>query len=111
MLAPGKRVGVAVSGGADSVCLLHVLRELAPRWSLHLTMLHLDHQLRGEESRGDAEFVRGMAEQLGLPLLSRCATLAAGGNLEQAARQARLAFFAEAIDSRAVECVAVGHTR
>ena len=57
-----RRVGVAVSGGADSVCLLHVLLDLAPRWDLEFTVLHLDHGLRGEESRGDAEFVQSLAD-------------------------------------------------
>jgi tRNA(Ile)-lysidine synthase len=110
MLAPGQRVGVAVSGGADSVCMLHVLRELSRSWKFCLTVLHLDHQLRGEESRADAAFVREMAERLGVPLVSKCAVLP-GGNLEQEARRARLAFFAEAIGSGTVERVAVGHTR
>jgi tRNA(Ile)-lysidine synthase len=50
MTERGQRVGVAVSGGADSVCLLHLLRELAPRWELRLSVLHLNHRLRGEES-------------------------------------------------------------
>ena len=57
MFARTARVGVAVSGGADSLCLLHVLSELAPQWELALTVLHLNHGLRGQESRGDAEFV------------------------------------------------------
>src|ERR1035438_10930522 len=67
MFQPDQRVGVAVSGGADSVCLLHVLRELAPRWDLRLVVLHLNHGLRGEESQQDAEFVGRLAMQLGLP--------------------------------------------
>ena len=61
MFQTGQRVGVAVSGGADSVCLLHVLVELRERWNLALSVLHLDHQLRGEESRGDARFVAELA--------------------------------------------------
>ena len=63
MFEPGQRVGVAVSGGADSVALLHVLlTELAPRLDLRLSILHLDHMLRGEESRADAGFVRRLGE-------------------------------------------------
>src|SRR5579871_5995155 len=116
MLEPGQRIGVAVSGGADSVCLLHVLRELAPRWSLRLTVLHLDHQLRGEESRQDTVFVRGLALSLGLPFVleeTDVAALceAAGENLEQAARMARLAFFRRLIQSGTLARVATGHTR
>jgi tRNA(Ile)-lysidine synthase len=102
------KVGVAVSGGADSVCLLHVLRE----FDLRLHVLHLNHNLRGDESRGDAEFVRALAESLGLPFTVREADFtAADGNLEQAAREARLQFFRDAIASGCVERVAVGHTR
>src|SRR5258708_24272741 len=66
MFKPGDRVGVAVSGGADSVFLLHALFELAPRWDLKLSVLHLDHGLRGEESGGDARFVSELAASFGL---------------------------------------------
>jgi tRNA(Ile)-lysidine synthase len=112
MFEPAQQVGVAVSGGADSVCLLHVLLELAPRWDLRLRVLHLDHGLRGEESRQDAEFVRHLASRLGLPLSLRETSVAASpDNLEQAAREARQSFFRETIRSGAVERVALGHTR
>jgi tRNA(Ile)-lysidine synthase len=116
MFAPGQRVGVAVSGGADSVCLLHVLHELAPRWNLRLTVLHLDHKLRGEESCQDAAFVRHLAAGFGLPFELGETDVAAlcheeGENLEQAARAARLAFFRRFLDSDALDRVAVGHTR
>ncbi len=116
MFQPDQRVGVAVSGGADSVCLLHVLRELAPRWNVRLTVLHLDHQLRGEESRQDAAFVRDLAASLGLPFELRETGVAAlarssGDNLEQAARAARLEFFASAMQAGTVDRIATGHTR
>jgi tRNA(Ile)-lysidine synthase len=112
MFEPAQKVGVAVSGGADSVCLLYVLVELAPRWDLRLSVLHLDHGLRGEESRQDAEFVRGLADRLGLPLSLRETPVAQSpDNLEQAAREARLAFFRETIASGAARRVATGHTR
>ena len=112
MFRAGQTVGVAVSGGADSVCLLHVLRELAPRWDLRLRVLHLNHNLRGDESRGDAEFVRGLAEGLGLAVTVRDADFSAtAGNLEQAAREVRLTLFRERIAVGEVDRVAVGHTR
>src|ERR1022692_377970 len=85
MFQPGQRMGVAVSGGAYSVCLLHVLQDLAPRWNLRQTVLHLDHKLRGEESRQEAAFVRFAAVRRNVGLL--------GDNLEQAARAVRLEFF------------------
>jgi tRNA(Ile)-lysidine synthase len=116
MFQPGQRVAVAVSGGADSVCLLHVLCELRPRWNLRLTVVHLDHQLRGEESRQDAAFVRDLAAALDLPFELRETDVQAlcretGDNLEQAARAARLAFFRDLICGGALDRVAVGHTR
>jgi tRNA(Ile)-lysidine synthase len=133
MLRPGQRLGVAVSGGADSVALLHALVLLAPRWGLRLHVLHLNHNLRGEESDGDERFVRELAERLELPVIVQAwehsvdspvpgpwpltpgpRPLAPGSdsaNLEEAAREARLAFFAQAIASGAVERVALGHTR
>ncbi len=112
MVRPGQCVGVAVSGGADSVCLLHVLLRLAPRWNLRLHVLHLNHNLRGEESRGDAEFVRELAAKLELPCsVAEANFSAAQGNLEQAAREARLAFFRETMARGTVDRVAVGHTR
>lgn len=111
LLQPGHRIGVAVSGGADSVCLLHVLLELAPRMEWRLSVLHLDHRLRGPESRADAAFVAHLAETAGLPFFLREADLPTGENLEQAARNARIDFFREMIESGVVDRVAVGHTR
>lgn len=116
MFSPGQTAGVAVSGGADSVCLLFALRELAPRWGIALAVLHLDHGLRGEESRGDAEFVRRLALELRLPVTMEQADLGAAGsgpagNLEQTARQARLEFFRRQMAAGAVDRVALGHTR
>ena len=112
MFRAGQSAGVAVSGGADSVCLLHALVELAPRWNLRLHVLHLDHGLRGEESRRDAQFVRELATSLSLPTTIRAVDLtASAGNLEQAGRHARLRFFRETISTGAVERVALGHTR
>jgi len=112
MFHPGQGAGVAVSGGADSVCLLYALVELAPRWNLRLSVLHLDHGLRGEESRRDVEFVRHLAARLSLPATIRTVDLTASpGNLEQAGRHARLRFFRETISAGAVERVALGHTR
>ncbi|HUB77977.1 MAG TPA: tRNA lysidine(34) synthetase TilS [Bryobacteraceae bacterium] len=111
MFGRGQRVGVAVSGGADSVCLLHVLLELAPEWDLRLAVLHLNHGLRGEESCQDERFVRDLAGRLGVPVIVRSVNVAASrDNLEQAGRRARLAFFHEQIAAGDVARVATGHT-
>ena len=57
LIPPGSAVLCAVSGGADSVCLLHALYRLRPRLGFSLAAAHYDHRLRGEESRRDAAFV------------------------------------------------------
>lgn len=112
MFARGDRVGAAVSGGADSVCLLHLLLDLSRDWSLHLEVLHLDHGLRGEESAADARFVRDLAARHGLPFHLKSANLAeAPGNLEENARIARAAFFEEIREARSLRAIATGHTR
>ena len=116
MFQTGQRVAVAVSGGADSTCLLHVLFELAPRWNLHLGVIHLDHLLRGEESRQDARFVEQLAAALGLPFTHGEADVARlarerGENLEQAARQERRRFFLEHLRAGAADRIALGHTQ
>ena len=112
MLPKGSRVAVAVSGGADSVCLLHVLRELAGELEIDLSVAHFNHQLRGEESEQDERAVANLAASLGLRLYRGTANAAeVPGNLEEAARRARLAFFAELVVQHGVDRIALGHTR
>lgn len=116
MFRPGDRVGVAVSGGADSVALLYLLVELAPRWNLTLRVLHVDHGLRGEESRADVRFVAELAARLGLGFELheadvRAMARASGDNIEQAARRLRLDFFHSLLARGVVDRVALGHTR
>ena len=112
MLASGDRVAVAVSGGPDSVCLFHVLLELSPALGVTVSAVaHLNHKLRGEASDRDEEFVAEMAARAGVPFRhDRVDVSQAGGNLEQAARRARQAFFARLIKDGVANRVATGHT-
>jgi tRNA(Ile)-lysidine synthase len=110
MLEPGDGLGVAVSGGADSVVLLHVLHRLVPRLALRLVVLHVNHGLRGDESDADQEFVRGLAATLGLELLVSRGAIASG-NLEQEARRVRREFFLASMAQCGLRRVALGHTR
>ena len=108
MLPRGSRVAVAVSGGPDSVCLMHVLVELAAVFDVSLSVAHLNHQLRGVVSDEDERFVAGLAQRLDLPFHQTSVDVAAvNDNLEQAGRRARRAFFAGLKADR----VALGHTR
>jgi tRNA(Ile)-lysidine synthase len=111
MLTQGARVGdrviVAVSGGPDSVCLLHVLRELGIRVT---GVAHVNHKLRGEASEEDQRFVASMARETGLEFHSSVA-ICSGGNLEQTARRARREFFHDLIRRGRADRIALGHTR
>src|SRR5271165_818159 len=66
LLRPGDRVGVAVSGGIDSVALLRLLLELRQELGIVLSVVHFNHKLRGAESDADQEFVAGLAREHGL---------------------------------------------
>lgn len=105
MLLRGHRIGLAVSAGADSVFLLHALRELG----LAAAVLHINHHLRGEESDADEEFVRELTARLELPFLV-LSSHPESGNLEQETRGARYEFFAAQITSALCDAVATGHT-
>jgi len=98
LLRRGDRVLAAVSGGPDSVALLHLLTRLAPELSLELRVLSLDHGLRGQRGRADREFVARLAQHMGLPFTgAEVDTLALarrdGLSVEDAARRARYAVF------------------
>jgi tRNA(Ile)-lysidine synthase len=67
MISTRDTVLAAVSGGPDSVCMVHALATLRSELGFELKVAHLDHGFRGEESRGDAAFVRDLAAGLGLP--------------------------------------------
>jgi tRNA(Ile)-lysidine synthetase-like protein len=115
MAAAGDTIVVAVSGGADSLCLMHVLWTLAPGagWRLHVA--HLDHGLRGEESARDALLVAESAARLGLPATVERRDVAAHRQarrltMEEAAREVRYAFLAEVARRVGAAAVATGHT-
>ncbi len=68
MLDSGDNVIVGVSGGADSIALLHCLYSLSKKLGIKVCACHINHNLRGEESRRDEYFVRGFCDSLGIPL-------------------------------------------
>lgn len=108
MLTGGETVLVAVSGGADSVALLHLLHALAPSWRLSLHVLHVDHGLR-PDSGADATFVRALGARLGVPVdVER--VHAGSGSVEAAARTARYAALDTCADRIGAARIAVGHT-
>ena len=116
LLLPGDHVLVAVSGGPDSVALLHLLFRLAPELELRLEVAHLQHGIRGEEARADARFVGELARQVNLPFhleeidLPQMRTAAGRGNLEALAREERYRFLASVARERSMSKIATAHT-
>ena len=110
----GQGILAAVSGGADSVALLRCLHALRPRLGFRLYAAHLDHGIRGEEARQDAEFVQALCQALGVACHVGRADVPAlaaaqGLSLETAARQARYAFLEEAMAHFGAQWAALAH--
>jgi tRNA(Ile)-lysidine synthase len=115
LLRRGDRVAVAVSGGADSVALLLLLVELRQKLELTLHILHFNHKLRGRAAEADEKFVVKLAEEYRLPYWHGSAEVKSlakrdKANLEDAARRARYAFFAQATGEHELDKIAVAHT-
>ncbi len=116
LIAGGESLLVAVSGGADSVCLLHLLARCRDKLGVEIHVAHLNHVLRGKESDADAEYVSELARHLSLPFTigkrdvsdyrsrKKC-------SLEEAARELRYSFLAETARGIGSRRIVVGHTR
>ncbi len=111
----GAAMVVGVSGGADSVALLHLLSGLnLAGWSLRLHAAHLNHQLRGAEADADAEFAAQLARSLRVPVSVESADVTAraqaeGVSIEQAGRTCRFEFFERVALQTGCELVALAH--
>jgi tRNA(Ile)-lysidine synthase len=116
LISPEEIVVVGVSGGADSVCLLHVLAKWRKGLGIKLHIAHLNHQLRGVESEADAEYVSNLAGSLGIPITIDRQDVAAyrterNCSIEEAARELRYAFLARVAREVGANRIAIGHTR
>lgn len=115
MLLPGDRVGVAVSGGADSVALLRLLEELRAPLGISLVVLHFHHGLRGAEADADQQFTAELARLRGLEFLAGHEDAGKWArehrrNVEDAARHLRYEFFRGVVQGGQARRVAVAHT-
>jgi tRNA(Ile)-lysidine synthase len=116
MLAPGDHLLLAVSGGPDSVALMRVLTLLSAEYQLHLTTAHLNHGLRGAESKGEEEFVRDLCTGLGMACICKTVDIRAlqrgsGRSLEETCREERYRFLDEAAEMCGARKIATGHHR
>jgi tRNA(Ile)-lysidine synthase len=109
-----KRVLVGVSGGPDSVACLLVLLNLRARFGFEVVVAHFDHKLR-DDSATNLEFVRSLAERLGVECLTgegdvRAVARERKAGIEETARRMRYHFLAFVAGKEAADCVVVGHT-
>jgi len=114
MLANGDRVLVGVSGGPDSVALLHVLKEISPLFGLTLHVAHLNHGFRGREAEADAVFVGSLAREWGIEYTKGEYDVPAlikktGMSPQDAAHEARFSFFRRVAARVGANKIALGH--
>ena len=113
MINEGDSIIVAVSGGADSVCLLKILYTLSKYLNISLTVAHFNHGLRPKEDEKETEFVAKLAKKLNLALIcniSKNITKIHGSSIEEKAREMRYQFFQKAINENHAQRLALGHT-
>ncbi len=111
----GQRIGIAVSGGADSVALLNLLLQVREKLGVVLSVVHFNHKLRGRASDADEKFAARLAARHALPFFSAHESISAKSrrersNLEDAARRARYGFFERLVAEGQLHKIAVAHT-
>lgn len=114
LFARGEKILVAVSGGLDSMVLLHVLAALAPKHGWKLTVAHFNHKLRGRSSDADERLVHKTAATLKLPIKTARADVKRFAkreriSIEMAARKLRHDFFAKTARKQKISTVALAH--
>ena len=114
LIKDGDSVLVGLSGGPDSVALLHCLFRLREKMKLRIGACHLNHHIRGNEAGEDAKFALSFAKDLGIPFFSGDADIPAikqrcGGTIEEIARAERYAFFCRTAKEWDAGIIALGH--
>jgi tRNA(Ile)-lysidine synthase len=116
LIEGGEGVVVGISGGPDSVCLLHVLHSLSLQLNLKLYAVHINHMLRGKEADEDENYVKGLCTKLGIPLFSESFDVARiskekGVSTEEVGREIRYKFFYRIASEVGASIIAVAHNK
>lgn len=116
MIEKGDRVAVAVSGGADSVCLLHMLLEIGKDMNINMLVIHINHGIRGEEAKLDEDYVKNLANALKLEYIcfhEDVPAIAKAENLseEEAGRNVRYQSFFRVALEKQCDKIAIAHNK
>lgn len=114
MISKGDSIIVGVSGGPDSISLLHVLHSIRDKYSIHIHAAHLNHMLRGKESDLDTEYVKFFCSKLGIPCSVKYVDInklsaETGMSTEEAGRKARYEFFSDLAKEIGATKIALAH--
>ncbi|MCP8618188.1 tRNA lysidine(34) synthetase TilS [Salirhabdus salicampi] len=114
LIEKGDTIFVAVSGGPDSMALLHWLTTIKQQYSLHIIVLSIDHQLRGQSSKDDLQYVEAMCNQWDIPFKGTSLDVASykeqmKKGTQLAARELRYAFFQQMMEKSELPKLAMGH--
>ena len=115
MFSPGDRVLVGVSGGPDSVCLLHILNRCRKDMALSLHVVHINHGIRKRESKREEKFVSHLAGRMGLPITVKSLDVPSYARrkkltVEEAARDMRYSALEQLAGKLNAKKIALGHT-
>ena len=115
LVSSGDKIVVGVSGGADSIALLHVLHLFSKTKNYELVVVHINHMTRGGESCADADFVKDAAEKLGLRFFLKKIDVESKRvqfkkSFQETARLIRYQFFDETLKAIGGDKIALGHS-
>ncbi|MGL5756893.1 MAG: tRNA lysidine(34) synthetase TilS, partial [Paraclostridium sp.] len=114
LLQKGDKIVLGLSGGPDSVCLLHVLKQLESEYDISIYAAHLNHQIRGIEAQKDVMYISRLCDSLGVKLFVKSINVPAyckenGLSIEEGARKLRYEMFYEIKQKTKSNKIAIGH--
>lgn len=114
LIQKGDKIVVGLSGGPDSVCLLHILSRLKEELDLEIYAAHLNHQIRGIEAQKDAFYISKLCEEMGITFFIKSINVPEyceknGVSIEEGARKLRYEMFYEIKNNTRANKIAIGH--